>query len=384
MTAPGVQCWQARPAAARLLAAAVAVVPLTTAVAAGLAADRLARDLGGGWRLLAVVGAAVVVLRVVERAARRLLPLAALLRLSLLFPDRAPGRFALALRAGSTRELVRLQRTADDESAQAAEQVLLLVGSLARHDPGSRRHSERVRAYVDLIAEALRLPAPDRDRLRWAALLHDLGKTRVDVRVLRKPSRLDADEWHLVRAHPATGEELAQGLRPFLGPWFDGIGHHHERWDGSGYPYGLAGEQISYAGRIVAVADALEVMTAARPYQRPVDPAVARAELVRCGGTQFDPDVVRALLGVSLPRLRRVLGPLAALGLLPVAARVPDPAHAVHTGSDAPLPLQPPLPDGDPGGLVVGLHPAASLPPESVPAGSGPDAGGAPVDLDQR
>ncbi len=396
------QHWTAHPRAARLLGAAVLVLPLAAAVGAGLLAARLLDDASRPLRFVAVLAVALAVLTAGERAARRLLPLAALLSLSLVFPDRAPGRFALALRAGSTRELVQLRRAGPQTSAQAAEQVLVLLASLARHDPGSRRHSERVRAYVDLLAEALALPAEDRDRLRWASLLHDLGKTSVDVSVLRKPARLDADEWELVRGHPAAGEQLAAGLRDFLGPWFDGIGQHHERWDGSGYPRGLAGEQISYAGRIVAVADALEVMTASRPYQRPVDPGAARAELVRCGGTQFDPAVVRALLGVSIPRLRRVLGPVAALGLLPaVAGRVPDPTHVAHTGSDAPLPLLPPAHDPDPGGMLVGLHPVTALPPDASVAGgavpTGHDAGGsahhasaagakggAAVDADQR
>jgi hypothetical protein len=256
-----------------------------------------------------------------------------------------------------------------------------------------------VRAYVDLLGEALRLPDGDRDRLRWAALVHDLGKTAVDPGILRKPGRLDADEWRTVREHPAAGERLAEGLRPFLGPWFDGIGQHHERWDGGGYPAGLTGQQISYAGRIVAVADAMEVMTAARSYKLPLDPATAREELVRCGGSQFDPEVVRGLLAVPLRSLRRVVGPLALLATLPlVGGRPADAEQVVRDGSDAGLPPAP-----DPGSLdpvvVVGLHPQASLPPDAAVAGgvvpSGHDAGGSPhytgegaggasVELDQR
>jgi HD-GYP domain-containing protein (c-di-GMP phosphodiesterase class II) len=203
---------------------------------------RLLAGSDDGVRRTTVVVVSLAVLLLAERAARRLLPLPALLSLGLLFPYTAPRRLQLALRAGSTRELTRV-RAGEGAAAEAAAQVLQLLASLARHDPGSRRHSERVRAYVDLLSEALRLPDGDRDRLRWAALVHDLGKTRVDPRILRKPERLDADEWRSVREHPAAGERLAAGLRTFLGPWFDGIGQHHERWDGRGYPAGLAGQR---------------------------------------------------------------------------------------------------------------------------------------------
>lgn len=384
--------WQARPVVAAGLRLVVLAVPLLAAVAAAAVAARLVEDLPTAGQVPVVLGVATLVLVLVDRAARRLLPLAALLELSLLFPDRAPDRFALALRAGSTRELVQLRRTATGSAAEAAGEVLALLAALARHDPGSRRHSERVRAYVDLLAEALRLPDDDRDRLRWAALVHDLGKTTVDVGVLRKPSRLDEQEWLLVREHPAAGARLAAGLEPFLGPWFGGIAQHHERYDGTGYPAGLAGEQISYSARIIAVADALEVMTAARPYKRPVDPGTARQELVRCGGSQFDPEVVRALLGLSLTSLRRVLGPLAWIGGLAVlAARVREPERAVQAGSDAALPDVPPSSPVEPTAALVGLHPSSSLSPEAglgpgttPSAGAGDDRSIAGSDLDQH
>ena len=390
--------WQARPVAAAGVRCLVVALPVLGAVVAALVTTQLLDGAADGVRATSVVVVSLVALLLVERAARRLLPLSALLSLGLLFPQTAPRRLEIALRAGSTRELVRA-RAGEGAAADAAAQVLELLASLARHDPGSRRHSERVRAYVDLLSEALRLADGDRDRLRWAALVHDLGKTSVDPRILRKPDRLDAEEWQSIREHPAAGERIAAGLRTFLGPWFDGIGQHHERWDGTGYPTGLAGQEISYAARIVAVADAMEVMTASRPYKLPLDPATAREELVRCGGSQFDPDVVRGLLVVPLTSLRRVVGPLALLGVLPLlGGRSAEPELAVRSGSDVSLPPAPP--DTDPvEAVLVGMHPQAALPPETAVADgvlpSGHDAGGSPhytgeaaggasVDLDQR
>ena len=261
-----------------------------------------------------------------DPAGRGLLPLAALLDLSLLFPDAAPSRFRTALRAGSTRELTRTLQ-GPQRPAEAARTVVALLAALARHDRDTRRHTERVRAYTDLLGEALRLPQADRDRLRWAALLHDLGKLSVAPAVLRKPARLDDREWEVVRGHPAAGAELAAGLEPFLGEWFSGIRQHHERWDGGGYPDGLAGEQIGRAARIVAVADSFEVMTAGRSYRSAMPAEKARTELVAESGRQFDPAVVRALLDVSLSRLERVRG------RWPSSPRSPSPHRTSRAGT---------------------------------------------------
>ena len=325
------QRWSGRP----LLGALVRLVAVFLPVLAGVTTGGLVTQLVDGWgRLPLAVGCAATGVWLVERAARRLLPLAALLELSLLFPDRAPSRFRVALRAGSTRDLrqavsgVRGQRP-----AEAAEQVVTLLGALARHDRGTRRHSERVRAYTDLVAEQLRLPRADRDRLRWAALLHDLGKLTLEPALLGKPSGLTDDEWHSVRGHPSAGAALAVGLVDFLGPWFDVVAQHHERWDGRGYPAGLAGEHITLGARIVAVADSFEVMTAGRPYRGPLSAERARAELVRCSGEQFDPQVVRAFLDVSLGRLARVAGPMAVLATVPLALDPPPDPVSLAPGA---------------------------------------------------
>jgi hypothetical protein len=136
--------------------------------------------------------------------------------------------------------------------------------------------------------------------------------------VLNKRGELDGRERTAVRRHPVHGEELAQPLAAWLGEWIHAIGDHHEKYDGTGYPTGRAGNEISLGGRIVSVTDSFETMTAVRSYNRPKGPREAREELTRCAGTHFDPSVVRAFLGISLGRLRWTAGIAAFLAQLPI------------------------------------------------------------------
>jgi putative nucleotidyltransferase with HDIG domain len=302
-----------------LLPAAAAVVVVWALGRATPAPSGPARILWIGW----LFAAGTLVALVLERAARRALPLAILLQLSLAFPDRAPSRFAMARTAGNVRRLheridAARARGVDDDPAVAARQILELVAALSAHDRKTRGHSERVRAYADMLASELHLVDDDRDRLRWAALLHDIGKLHVPGRILNKPAKPDPAEWERLAAHPAEGAAIAAPLLPWLGRWAPTIEEHHERFDGAGYPAGLAGDDISLGARLVAVADSFEVMTAARAYKKPMTVPAARRELARCAGTQFDPDIVRMFLNISIGRLWWTVGATSWIAVVPV------------------------------------------------------------------
>ena len=327
--------WHSRRFAAWSLRAGIVLAPVAAAVIVMAVVSRvIARPRSGslvlvlGWWAL-VLASSLVALWAVDRVARRLTPLAALLDLAVLFPGRAPTRFAIARKAGDLGALKTLSQTVlpgqqPGNLATAAEQILALVGSLRAHDRHTRGHSERVRVYTDMIAAELRLPTAAVDRLRWAALLHDIGKLRIPASVLNKPGKLTQTEWTAIRRHPDAGAELAADLLPWLGQWGLAIAEHHEHYDGSGYPRGLSGTHISLAGRIVAVADSFETMTAARPYKRARTRAGGLEELVRYSGKQFDPEVVRAMLAVSAPRLAWAMGPASWLTGLPFIGSAPS------------------------------------------------------------
>ncbi len=320
--------WRAAP----FLSAAVSVLaflaPVAVSVLATVAvAHALPKAPGGAWEALWWIDVLIVpipVFVVADQLSRRLLPLAVLLKMTMVFPDRAPKRLTVARKAGSTRDLARrieeaTNRGGDDDLALAAEQILALAASLSAHDRLTRGHSERVRVLTDLIAIELDLPTAHRDRLRWSALLHDVGKLTVHPHVLNKAEKLDEAEWAQLKNHPLEGARLTSRLAGWLGEWANTIAEHHEKFDGTGYPFALRGSQISFGGRIVAVADSYDAMTAVRSYNKPKSPAAARAELATCAGSHFDPQVVRAFLQVSVGRLRVAGGPLSWLGSLPFA-----------------------------------------------------------------
>ena len=329
-SAPDMNRWAERRGLARLLKVLVLLAPIVVSVGfVALASRMVARPdrwfgVVGWWLGLTLVS--TVVLAATERLTRKVLPLVALFNLSLIFPDHAPSRFKVAMRTNTLRQLQRSLEAGELDQTdfqEAAERLVALAGALNAHDRMTRGHTERVRAYTLMIGEELHLPKPDLDRLHWAGLVHDIGKLEVPPSILNKPGRPDDDEWRILQQHPAAAVRLLEPLRPWLGEWADAASQHHERWDGKGYPFGLAGEQISLSGRIVAVADAFDVMTSVRSYKKAMTPEAARAELLRCAGTQFDADVVRAFLNISVGKLRLVMGPLSWLAQVPALGNVP-------------------------------------------------------------
>ena len=196
--------------------------------------------------------------------------------------------------AGTTGEVPELRLAA----------AMLLAETLDLRDAGTAEHSRTVGAFARDTAAALGL-APQRvERLQAAGVLHDLGKLGIADAILHKHGPLDDAEWREIRRHPEVGARILEhaGLLDIAG-W---VRAHHERLDGHGYPNGLAAGEIPLESKILAVADAYEAMIADRPYRAGMPPAAARDELLRCAGTQFDPDVVQAFLSTleALPALR--------------------------------------------------------------------------------
>lgn len=211
-----------------------------------------------------------------------------------IFPVRGLDPLLLVVPGAYAWHMWRLQR----KTLQAVEDMVKsLVWVLEARDPHTALHSERVAVIALDLAKELGLPPEVRNLLLRAAKLHDLGKVGVPDAALLKEGALTPEEWERMRLHPELGWRLLAPLEDHLGPVVrDVVLHHHERWDGSGYPRGLKGEEIPLLARILAVADAYEAMTADRPYRRALSPEEAALRIQRGAGSQFDPEVVEAFL----------------------------------------------------------------------------------------
>jgi len=169
----------------------------------------------------------------------------------------------------------------------------VLLQALREREPELHRHLRGVAALAAAVARRLELSAEQVDEVSRAAELHDVGKIAIPDEILHKPAALDAGEWELMRQHTIIGDRIL-GAAPAMRPVAEIVRASHERWDGGGYPDGLAGERIPLGARIVSVCDAFHAMTSPRPYQPMLDRDAALGELRRCAGTQFDPAVVAA------------------------------------------------------------------------------------------
>ena len=175
--------------------------------------------------------------------------------------------------------------------------LIMLANAIELRDQYTRGHVERVMHYCMLIAEQINLPSVLTRPLRFGAILHDIGKIYVSETVLYKAGPLSQGEWGEMKQHTLTGAELLDAV-PYLAQAIPIIRYHHERWDGKGYPDGLAGEEIPPGARIVAVADSFDAMTVSRVYQNAITPEQALKKLQEGSGTQYDPDVIQAFVQV--------------------------------------------------------------------------------------
>ena len=210
------------------------------------------------------------------------------------------GELAMAVQRALTRRTLQQRHAHRYKMAmeQSHESVLdALLSTLNTRDTEPAGHAERVTAYTMELADRLALPASQVYHIERGALLHDIGNVGISDRILRKPGRLTPEELTEIRKHPVIGHQMCVAIEQ-LAPASQIVRHHHERWDGAGYPDGLAGSAIPMGARMFAVADTLDAMTTDRPYRAAVPIAAARAEILRNSGSQFDPAVVRAFEAV--------------------------------------------------------------------------------------
>jgi cyclic di-GMP phosphodiesterase len=216
----------------------------------------------------------------------------------------------LLIYARDLNRIVDVERTQRRLLQQAYRQtVAALADALEAKDPGTGLHAQRVQHYALTLTEVVDTRLLDDPSLEYGFLLHDVGKIGIADQVLNKPGPLTPGERALIKLHPTIGADILSGVALLQGKGVEVVRSHHERWDGAGYPNGLAGEDIPLSARIFAVADALDAMTSDRPYRSALGWDAATEELLAQAGTQFDPQVVRAF-SIRERRLRRIFDEL--------------------------------------------------------------------------
>ncbi len=207
--------------------------------------------------------------------------------------ERQLERYAADLRETFKQERARSQQLRESYMAT----VRALSNAVEARDAYTGKHAERVAAYGLAIADALGLPLSNTREIEFGFLLHDIGKVAIADAILYKPESLTEKERAVMEQHPVIGAEIVRGIA-FLGEASDVVRYHHERWDGTGYPDGLAGEDIPLAARVFAVADVLDALTSDRPYRPASELSVARQTIVKQAGTHFDPGVIEAFRSI--------------------------------------------------------------------------------------
>jgi response regulator RpfG family c-di-GMP phosphodiesterase len=191
-----------------------------------------------------------------------------------------------------------LQQALQDLETAYSTTLWALVAALDAREQEVSNHSQRVVRFTQAIARRVGIPERELPDIGRGALLHDIGKIGITDAVLLKPGKLTEAEWVVMRTHPQIGFDILKSI-PFLGSPADLVLTHQERFDGSGYPRGLAGEALPMGARVFAVADTYDAITSDRPYRKRQSHEAARAEIMRCSGTQFDPRCVEAFLSIT-------------------------------------------------------------------------------------
>jgi cyclic di-GMP phosphodiesterase len=206
--------------------------------------------------------------------------------------------------------LLRSQELMLAQLSQAYQSSLIMFSNaIELRDDYTRGHVERVMEYAVLIGKELGWNERRIEELKYASILHDVGKIYIRETILRRPGPLSPGDWEEMKLHPVVGAELIKNI-DYLTLAMPVIRHHHERWDGNGYPDGLVGEQIPTMARVVAVADALDAMTSPRAYRTPAGARQAYEEIVACSGSFYDPMIVQAFQDAwikILPLMQKLL-----------------------------------------------------------------------------
>jgi len=210
-----------------------------------------------------------------------------------------------------------------DLQSSGEELLELMVKAIEARDPYTSGHSLRVKELSRAIALELNLSARDLEEVETAALLHDVGKIHEEFApLLRKESRLTSEETALMQSHAIKSADLVGIISRFRGGVQKAVRHHHERWDGQGYPDGISSTEIPLASRIIIVSDTIDAMTTDRPYRKGLSLDIVLAELQKCRGTQFDPAIVDvAVSSVAVRRLIVGAAPESELTTAPMRSR---------------------------------------------------------------
>jgi putative nucleotidyltransferase with HDIG domain len=296
-----------------LLALAVA------SLATFLAVTVLLRALGSPWReaLLSGLAASLVVLvvsavvvegmsRPLRRLAETMSRMARTGQLDSSFRSTGVNLEVRLIEETFRALLVTLEESRRAQERSYVEAVGAVVTAADARDHETSGHSFRVALYAQALARSLGLPPSQLQAIEWGALLHDIGKMAVPDSILRKPAELTAHEWQIMRQHPTWGFDILGEVSFLQSDALDVVYNHHERWDGGGYPRGLAGEQIPLAARIFAVVDTYDAITSDRPYRRARGHAAAVSELQRIAGKQLDPRMVAAFCALPALTLRKL------------------------------------------------------------------------------